>query len=157
MSIDALAAMRRIDDLLAHVWMVRTFIKHSEEIEEDDELAEVQRELYDFLLALGPTLNAGDADGYLKQARKKWSRFEKAAVKFQEIQPEISLHTNFKMAARSLAVAISAIRPLLLGSSGTGGAGAAVGAPGDSAAIGDPAAIVSSAETARRVDSADAN
>lgn len=113
MAIDALTAMRQIDDLLSHVWMVRTFIKHSEEIEEDDELAEVQRELYDFLLALGPTLNANDADGYLKQARKKWSRFEKAAAKFQEIQPEISLHTNFKMAARSLAIAIDAIRPLV--------------------------------------------
>jgi hypothetical protein len=113
MAIDALSAMRRIDDLLSHVWMVRTFLKHSEEIEEDDELAEVQRELYDFLLALGPTLNANDAEGYLKQARKKWSRFEKAALKFQEIQPEISLHTNFKMAARSLSVAVAAIRPLL--------------------------------------------
>ncbi|MFM7074076.1 MAG: amidohydrolase [Planctomycetota bacterium] len=150
MAIDTLAAMRRIDDLLSHVWMVRTFIKHSEEIEEDDELAEVQRELYDFLLALGPTLNAGDSDGYLKQARKKWSRFEKAAEKFQEIQPEISLHTNFKMAARSLAVAITAIRPLLLGSAGTGSDAAAAGCAGDSAAT------IGSAESASAAESADA-
>ena len=35
--------MQRADDLLTHVWMVRTFIKHSDEAEEDDELREVQR------------------------------------------------------------------------------------------------------------------
>ena len=26
--------MTRIDELLSHVWMVRTFLKHSEEVEE---------------------------------------------------------------------------------------------------------------------------
>jgi len=46
-------AMHRIDGLLAHVWMVRTFIKHSEEAEEDDELQEIYRKLYDYMLALG--------------------------------------------------------------------------------------------------------
>ena len=30
--------MQRLDELLSHVWMVRTFLKHSEEAEEDDEL-----------------------------------------------------------------------------------------------------------------------
>ena len=29
-------AMHRLDALLSHVWMVRTFIKHSEEVEEDE-------------------------------------------------------------------------------------------------------------------------
>lgn len=106
-------AMRRIDTLLSHVWMVRTFLKHSEEAEEDDELAEVHRELYDFMLALGPTLNAGDATGYFKMFRKKWSRFTKAAKTFAEIQPQISTHTNFQMAARSLAAAIVDIEAVL--------------------------------------------
>ena len=32
--------MHQIDRLLSHVWMVRTFLKHSEEAEEDDELRE---------------------------------------------------------------------------------------------------------------------
>jgi hypothetical protein len=41
--------------------MVRAFIKHSEEAAEDEELAEVHRELYDFMLALGGPLKAGDA------------------------------------------------------------------------------------------------
>ena len=57
--------MRRVDTLLSHVWMVRAFVKHSEEAEEDDELREVHRELYDYMLALGAPLQAGDAATYL--------------------------------------------------------------------------------------------
>ena len=30
--------VEEIDKALSHVWMVRTFLKHSEEAEEDDEL-----------------------------------------------------------------------------------------------------------------------
>ena len=45
--------VKEIDLLLSHVWMVRTFLKHSEEAEEDDELQEVHRTLYDYMLALG--------------------------------------------------------------------------------------------------------
>ena len=50
-------AMSRIDALLSHVWMVRTFLKHSEEAEEDDELRDVHRMLYDAMLALGGPLD----------------------------------------------------------------------------------------------------
>ena len=39
-----------IDDLLSHVWMVRAFLKHCEEAEEDEELREVPRALYDLSL-----------------------------------------------------------------------------------------------------------
>ena len=113
MSFSAEEAMRRIDALLSHVWMVRAFVKHSEEAEEDDELAEVHRELYDFMLALGPSLNAADAAGYFKQLRKKWSRFKKAAAAFAEIQPRISTHTNFQMAVRSLTAAVDEIESVL--------------------------------------------
>ena len=45
--------MQRIDDLLSHVWVVRTLIKHSEEAEEDEELLELQRMLYDYMLEDG--------------------------------------------------------------------------------------------------------
>ncbi len=105
--------VQRIDTLLSHVWMVRTFLKHCEEAEEDEELAEVHRELYDFMLALGPSLNAADAEGYLKQARKKWSRLTRAVETFARIQPQISTHTNFQMAARSLTAAVAQIGALL--------------------------------------------
>jgi cob(I)alamin adenosyltransferase len=106
-------AMRQIDEQLAHVWMVRAFLKHSEEAEEDDELAAIHRELYDYMLALGGPLLAGDADQYLRLARKKQGKLQKATEDFTAIQPQISVHTNFQMAVRSLNTAVLAIKTLL--------------------------------------------
>ncbi len=105
--------MQQIDTQLAHVWMVRTFLKHSEEAQEDDEVAEVHRELYDYMLALGAPLNAGDADDYLRLARKKFAKLKRATELFLEIQPEVSSHTNFRMAAVSLREAVGQIELLL--------------------------------------------
>ena len=105
--------MDRIDALLSHVWMVRTFLKHSEEIEEDEELAEVQRDLYDYLLALGASWQARDADEYLRIARKKFAKLRRATELFLEIQPEVATHMNFKMAARSLQTAVKEVGEIL--------------------------------------------
>ncbi len=105
--------MRRIDDALSHVWMVRAFLKHSDEAAEDEELAEVHRELYDFMLALGPSVDVGDAKKYMHLARKKFSKLKRAAEHFAEIQPEVSGHMNFKMAAKSLRIAVTQIEHLL--------------------------------------------
>lgn len=105
--------MRRLDALFSHVWMVRTFLKHAEETEEDDELADVPRMLYDVMLALGPPLRANDPAAYLKACRKKRSRLLKATELFAEIQPEISDHTNFQMALASLRHAVAEIDRLL--------------------------------------------
>ena len=106
-------AMSRIDTLLSHVWMVRAFIKHSEEAEEDEQLCEVHRALYDYMLALGAPLQSGNANEYLKLAKKKYSKLKRATERFLEIQPEISTHTNFQMAARSLSAAVGEIGKLL--------------------------------------------
>ncbi len=105
--------MQAIDAQLAHVWMVRTFLKHSDEASDDEELASVHRELYDFMLALGPALDAGDNASYLKLARKKIGKLRRATQLFVEIQPDVSGHTNFKMAARSLELAVGRIGALL--------------------------------------------
>ena len=105
--------MRSIDLQVSHVWMVRTFLKHSEEAQEDEELASVHRDLYDFMLALGPPLDKGDAVGYLKFAKKKLSKLRRATELFTEIQPEISGHMNFRMAAQSLRLAVARIQELL--------------------------------------------
>jgi cob(I)alamin adenosyltransferase len=105
--------MRLIDTQLAHVWMVRAFLKHSDEAAEDDELANVHRELYDYMLALGGPLKEGNADEYLKLARKKLPRLRRAAEQFVRLQPEISQHTNFLMAAASLTAAVAEIQKLL--------------------------------------------
>jgi len=105
--------MHAIDAQLAHVWMVRAFIKHSEEAAEDDELAEVHRELYDFMLALGGPLKDANAEEYLKVARKKFGKLKKAAELFETIQPEVSQHTNFIMAVGSLKQAVGEVERLI--------------------------------------------
>lgn len=105
--------MQQVDDLLSHVWMVRAFLKHCEEAEDDEELCEVHRGLYDYMLALGSPLKDNDAEAYLKQARKKLAKLKRATATFIEIQPEVSSHTNFQMAARSLSLAVEQIAELL--------------------------------------------
>ena len=105
--------MLAVDAQLAHVWMVRAFLKHSDEAQDDDELAEVHRELYDYMLALGGPLKQDNADEYLKLARKKFGKLKKATEQFAQIQPRISTHTNFQMAVASLAVAVGEVAKLL--------------------------------------------
>lgn len=107
------ALMLEIDSWISHVWMVRTFLKHSDEATDDEELAEVHRGLYDFMLALGPSLDSGNAERYLKIARKKMSKLRAALAAFVELQPEVSGHMNFKMAAKSLSLAVKQIDRLL--------------------------------------------
>ncbi|MGN6543431.1 MAG: amidohydrolase [Aureliella sp.] len=108
-STSAAELMASIDAQVAHVWMVRTFLKHSDEVKDDEELASVHRDLYDFMLALGPSLDAGDAQAYLKMARKKLSLLKRATELFISIQPEVSGHMNFRMAAQSLSLAVAEI------------------------------------------------
>lgn len=110
---DQLAKMRAIDKEVAHIWMVRCFLKHCDEAEDDEELASVHRDLYDFMLALGPALDAGDPAAYLKQVRKKLSKLRRATELFVEIQPEVSGHMNFQMAARSLRKAVGEVQVLM--------------------------------------------
>jgi cob(I)alamin adenosyltransferase len=105
--------MLQVDTILSHVWMVRTFLKHSDEAEDDDELRTVHRRLYDYSLSLGSHYANDDAESYLKQAKKKFRRLREANDLFQEIHLEISNHTNFKMAARSLAAAVDDAAELL--------------------------------------------
>jgi hypothetical protein len=106
-------AMQRIDTLLSHVWMVRAFLKHSPEAEEDEELCEVHRTLYDYMLALGGPLKEGNATAYLAQARKKFSKLRQARDDFAAVQPDVSSHTNFQMANASLTAAVAEIGDLL--------------------------------------------
>lgn len=113
-----LQRMQAIDEQLSHVWMVRTFLKHSDEAAEDEELASVHRDLYDYMLALGPSLDAKDATRYLRLAKKKLRRLLAACELYHEIQPEISGHTNFIMAGRSLRLAVTQIQHWLQSSPG---------------------------------------
>ena len=40
-------AVERLNVLLAHAWMVRTFLKHADEVQEDEEMLEVPRTIFD--------------------------------------------------------------------------------------------------------------
>ena len=102
-------AMRRIDALLSHVWVVRTFLKHSEEAEESQELHEIVRELYDACLAVGPAWTSQDSGEYLKVIGKKIGKLRAATEQFAVCQPNVSAHTNFKMAVHSLRTAVGDI------------------------------------------------
>ncbi|MEZ6093906.1 MAG: amidohydrolase [Pirellulaceae bacterium] len=105
--------VQEIDDELSHVWMVRTFLKHSDEAEEDDDVNEIHRQLYDYAHALGPALESKDWIKYLRLAKKKLKKLLEANALFQEVQPEISSHTNFQMACRSLNLAVIRIASLV--------------------------------------------
>ena len=107
------AKVARLDELASHIWMVRTFLKHCEEAEEDDELRDVYRLLYDYMLAIGGPATDGDHAKYLKVAKKKLKRLTEATELFEEIQPEISSHTNFKMSLLSLQTAVRQISAIL--------------------------------------------
>lgn len=104
--------MQQLDRLFSHVWMVRAFLKHSDESIDDEELQDVHRTLYDVMLSLGASLQEQNAEGYLKQVRKKLSKLRRAKDLFVEIQPEVSAHTNFQMAATSLSFAVEEIERL---------------------------------------------
>ena len=110
---EAFDRVRAIDAEVAHIWMVRTFLKHADESEDDEDLRSVVRDLYDFILAVGPLDEVEDPLGYLKLAKKKLSRLRRALALYEEIQPEVSGHTNFVMAARSLRVAVDRVAALV--------------------------------------------
>ena len=108
-SADPLDRVRAIDTEVAHIWMIRAFLKHADESEDDEDLRGIVRDLYDFILAVGPLDEVEDPALYLKMAKKKLSKLRKATELYEEIQPEVSGHTNFAMAARSLRTAVDRV------------------------------------------------
>jgi len=103
----------RLDELVSHLWMVRTFLKHCEEAEEDEELCEIHRDLYDFMLAIGGPSRDKDDAACLKIAKKKLKRIKAARDLFLKIQPDVSTHTNFRMTAASLNTVVNEIQAIL--------------------------------------------
>jgi hypothetical protein len=94
--------MERINRLLAHAWMVRTFLKHADEIQEDEEMLEVHRMLFDYCRAVEPSYQRRDPAEYLHRARGKLSKLRRVTEFFVANYRRVSDHTNFQMAALSL-------------------------------------------------------
>jgi hypothetical protein len=82
--------------------MVRTFLKHADEIQESEEMLEVPRVLYDSIRAVEPSFQRGEPAEFLRRLKGKLPKIRKAADYFNEHFREFSPHTNFEMAASSL-------------------------------------------------------
>ncbi|MBX9681989.1 MAG: hypothetical protein K2X38_24795 [Gemmataceae bacterium] len=106
-------AMERIDALLSHAWMIRNFLKHADEIQEDAEMLEVHRMIFDYSRAVEPSLQRRDAAEYVRRARGKLSKLKKQAEYFAREYRRVSDHTNWQMAARSLSVVVADIEATL--------------------------------------------
>jgi hypothetical protein len=106
-------AMARLNILFAHLWMVRNFLKHAEEVEEDEEMLDVHRTIFDYIRATEPAYQRGDVQEYLRRARGKLSRLRRAAEFFRAEFRRVSTHTNFEMAALSLSGCVQQIEEVL--------------------------------------------
>jgi hypothetical protein len=106
-------AMQRLNLVLAHAWMVRNFLKHAEEIQEDEEMLDVHRMIFDYIRAVEPSAQRNDAKEYLHRARGKLPRLRRVAEIFQREYRRVSDHTNFQMAATSLTFCVQQIEEIL--------------------------------------------
>ena len=96
----AAEAVARCQIVFAHAWMVRTFVKHSETVEDFPELMQVVRAVFDTARALEPKAN--DPAAYLTTLRKKIGKLRAAAEQFRADSPAASDHENFRQAVISL-------------------------------------------------------
>lgn len=94
------AAVDRCQTIFAHAWMVRTFVKHSDTVEDFPELMQIVRTVFDTARALEPKV--GDPADYLTTLRKKIGKLRTAAEQFRTDAPVASDHTNFKQAVISI-------------------------------------------------------
>jgi len=94
-------AVERLNVLLAHLWMVRTYLKHADEVMEDEQLVEIPRLLYDSIRAVEPAYLAGDHATYLRRLKGKLPKLRKGAELFANEYKRVSAHTNFEMASLS--------------------------------------------------------
>jgi hypothetical protein len=106
-------AVARLQGVLAHLWMVRTFLKHAEEIQDDEELLDVPRTLFDYVRATEPAAQRNDTKEYLHRIRGKLPKLRRAAEILQNDYRRVSAHTNFEMAALSLTVCVRQIEEVL--------------------------------------------
>jgi hypothetical protein len=105
--------MRRLNVINAHLWMVRRFLKHAEELEQAPHLHEVHRQIFDYVRALEPSWQRQDAQEYLRRARGKLPKLKRVAELLASSYRQVSDHTNFEMAAVSLMGCVEQIEELL--------------------------------------------
>src|SRR5437763_15445501 len=95
-------AMERIILILAHAWMIRNFLKHADEVQEDEEMLDVHRMIFDVIRAVEPSRERGDHKEYLRRLKGKLPKLRRVAELFAADYRRVSTHTNFEMASLSL-------------------------------------------------------
>lgn len=102
--------VHRCDEVLAHAWMVRTFIKHGEEIDDYPELMGIVRSVFDISRAL--ETRQADPVGYVRMLNKKVGKLRKASEQFALDALKASTHTNFQQAVKSMTVCVRELQSL---------------------------------------------
>src|SRR5262249_44461533 len=95
-------AVTRLNTVLAHAWMIRTFLKHADEIQENEDMLDVPRTLYDSIRAVEPARERGDHGDFLRRLKGKLPKIRRAAEYFRDHFKEFSPHTNYEMCSASL-------------------------------------------------------
>jgi hypothetical protein len=106
-------AVGRLNTVLAHAWMVRTFLKHADEIQENEAMLEVPRTIFDYVRAVEPAYQRKDYADYLRRLKGKLPKLRRVADYFAAEYRNISDHTNYQMAATSLAGCVRQIEEIL--------------------------------------------
>ena len=96
---------------MAHAWMVRTFIKHCDEVEDYPELMGIVRAVFDMSRAI--ETKTEEPATYFKFARKKIGKLRKAAEQFKQDAWGASTHTNFQQAVVSVLYATEQMENIL--------------------------------------------
>jgi hypothetical protein len=103
--------VQRCEKVMSHAWMVRTFIKHSDEVEDFPELMGIVRSVFDTSRALETRVD--DPVGYFKMLGKKIGKLRKAAEQFREDAASASTHMNFQQAVTSMDACLEELERLL--------------------------------------------
>ncbi len=106
-----LEIVHRCQKVMSHAWVVRTFIKHCDEVEDFPELMNIARVIFDTSCALETRLD--DPAQYLRMLQKKIGKFQKAVEQFHIDAPHASTHTNFVQAGISLQTSLDDLQSLL--------------------------------------------
>ena len=107
----AAEAVARCQLIFAHAWMVRTFVKHSEVVDDFPELMQIVRAVFDTSRALESKVD--QPLEYLATLRKKISKLRAAAIQFGEDAPHASDHTNFRQAVISMNGCVEELEAIL--------------------------------------------
>jgi hypothetical protein len=106
-------AVEHLNLVLAHAWMVRNFLKHADEAQEDEAMLDVHRTIFDSIRAVEPSRERGDHKEYLRRMQGKLPKLRRVAELLAREYPRISTHTNFEMASLSLAGVVRHIEEIL--------------------------------------------